>query len=406
MWYNPAMNNTRSLWSGAALLVAIATAIIIPSPTHAVPAVPTDIFGVALRDGDLISANQIAGDPDIFIIAIKPFTGYAHPNELYGEYNGFKRLFLNPAIFNMYGHLGGFSSVRQVSAEVRDSFVTSGMFRNCEVNDQRVWATETTGEDTGILHHVQMTGEQASAEDAHFFDKVFCINSREDAFYARSQTAYSRIADIPRYFRAQTCAYEGQAAYGKPCCSGMTADQSNLCRRFTPGPTWTPTPACIGEGQPLGYGTPGGAAQTCCPGLIVADGGRPGISNDPYCVRPGCYYQQVQCITSPCNPVLVCPATATATSVNVTLDTGMANYYRAAISGYTPTSCYTTPTGIAAQQGNIFAITLSSNPTTGGMCTQALAPFSLTVPLNTGVLAPGTYSVIVNQTLSTTFIAQ
>ncbi len=180
----------------AAILGAVAVIFFVADSVRAEVATPTDINGAPLRDGDLISANQSAGDPDIFIVKIKPFD----------TYNGFKRLFLNPAIFKMYSHLGGFERVRQVSSQVRESFVTSGLFRNCESNDQKVWATEVTSEDSGVLHHVQMTGDQAVNEDPYFFDKVFCINNREDAFYARSISPYIRLMDVPRYHRGPSIA--------------------------------------------------------------------------------------------------------------------------------------------------------------------------------------------------------
>lgn len=228
-------------------------------PAEAAAPYPTDIHGAVLRDGDVISANVSAGDPDIFIIKFKSFYGPSDPGAIPDSYNGHKRLFLNPAIFNMYGHLGGFARVRQVTAAVRDSFVTSGLFRNCETGDQRVWATEVTSEDYGILHHVQMSGYQATSEDPRFFDRVFCINTREDNFYAKSINPYYRLADIPVYFR-RTCQV-------RPGC----LDTVPQCYLAEPIEGWCPiTP----------YPTP----------------------------PPGCYYQQVQCITAPCNPQLICPS--------------------------------------------------------------------------------------------------
>src|SRR6185436_3936153 len=99
-----------------------------------------------LTEGDLISAIG-SNDPDIYII-----------NDW-----GYKRLFLNPVIFNFYGHLsGGWAAVKHVSQATRDAFPTSGLFRNCETNDQAVWGLEVTGEDTGVLHHVALTGAQAA----------------------------------------------------------------------------------------------------------------------------------------------------------------------------------------------------------------------------------------------------
>src|SRR3989338_5063194 len=88
-------------------------------------AVPAD-YG--LVEGDLISAAG-SSDPDIYIV---------------NEY-GYKRLFLNPTIFNFYGHLK-WSNVRTVSAATRDAFITSGLFRNCEADDPKVYGVEVTAE--------------------------------------------------------------------------------------------------------------------------------------------------------------------------------------------------------------------------------------------------------------------
>ena len=137
-----------------------------------------------LHEGDLISAAG-SSDPDIYII-----------NE-----HGFKRLFLNPVIFGFYGHLGGFANVKTVTPAVRDSYGTSGLFRNCETNDERVYGVEVTGEDTGILHWVNVTGAQAVAQDANFFKKVFCINSNEFSWYAMGST-YTSVTQVPDYARS------------------------------------------------------------------------------------------------------------------------------------------------------------------------------------------------------------
>src|SRR5688572_15059520 len=131
------------------IVASLAALVLYARPASAALPPATTTAGVQLNDGDLISASQY-GDPDIFII--KFATDPRDPAVRWG----FKRLFLNPAIFDMYGHLGGFHRVRQVTPAVRDSFETTGLFRNCETGDQRIWAIEVTGEDDGILHHVQM----------------------------------------------------------------------------------------------------------------------------------------------------------------------------------------------------------------------------------------------------------
>jgi len=162
------------------------------STTHAVsvdisPATlaPTDLplSFYNLREGDVIGARS-SGDPDVYIV---------------NEY-GYKRLFLNPEIFYFYGHLGGFAGVKDVSPETRDSFPTSGLFRNCETNEARAYGVEVSSEDDGVLHWVDVTGTQATSQDPDFFKKVFCINTREFNWYPKGYL-YNSVRQIPDYSR-------------------------------------------------------------------------------------------------------------------------------------------------------------------------------------------------------------
>src|SRR3989344_4459098 len=131
------------------------------APDYAEAGMPSD-YG--LKEGNTISAAG-SDDPDVYIV-----------NDW-----GFKRLFLNPEIFNLYGHLGGFASVKNVSAATRDAFTTSGLFR--ADGDEKVYGIETTGEDVASLHWVNTSGAQAVADDPDFFKKVFIINAAEFALY-------------------------------------------------------------------------------------------------------------------------------------------------------------------------------------------------------------------------------
>ncbi|MEK7525641.1 MAG: cellulase family glycosylhydrolase [Patescibacteria group bacterium] len=149
---------------------------------------PTPTGGVTpgqygLREGDLVSAANSA-DPDIYII----------------NQNGFKRLFLNPVIFSFYGHLGGFQNVKTVSASTRDAFKTSLYFKNCETNDPKVYAVQVTGEDTGVLHWLNITQEQATQQDPFFNQKIFCINNNEYAWYPKG-SEYTSLGQVPAYQR-------------------------------------------------------------------------------------------------------------------------------------------------------------------------------------------------------------
>jgi len=134
-----------------------------------------------LKEGDIIRSEE-GNDLDIYIV---------------NEY-GYKRLFLNPAIFDFYGHLGGFRNVKLVSNEARDHFETSALFRNCESGDGKVYALELTGEDEGTLHWINMDGMIAVKNNSEFFKKVFCINSHEFSWY-NIGPSYTSLVQIPDY---------------------------------------------------------------------------------------------------------------------------------------------------------------------------------------------------------------
>lgn len=133
------------------LVGTIATASMLAMPFGAMAVAPVD-YG--LHEGDVIRAT---GDLDIFIV---------------NDY-GFKRLFINPAIFNLYGHLG-WDKVKTVSPATRDAFVTSGLFRNCETNSAQVYQLELVTPDSGNLVPVMGTVNPQA---------VFCINSNEQSLY-------------------------------------------------------------------------------------------------------------------------------------------------------------------------------------------------------------------------------
>lgn len=160
-----------STYSNQSRITAVAS---LPFKTYSAP---------ELNSGDMISAGN-SDDPDVYII-----------NE-----HGYKRLFLNPIIFNFYAHLGGFQNIRAVEGKTRDAYATSGLFKNCESGDPKIYGIEITGEDIGTLHWVNTSGEQAVADDPNFFNKVFCINNNEFNWYQKG-TEYSSVGQIPSYSR-------------------------------------------------------------------------------------------------------------------------------------------------------------------------------------------------------------
>jgi len=171
------MKRTISIFTAVATVLSLSGVLLVPFAGAVAPA------DYGLKEGDVVSAAG-SDDPDVYIV-----------NE-----HGFKRLFLNPAIFNFYGHLGGFAAVKNVSPATRDAFGTSGLFRNCESGDQKVYGVETTGEDVGMLHWVNTSGAQAVADDADFFKKVFCINNNEFNWYSKGSD-YTSVNQVPSYSR-------------------------------------------------------------------------------------------------------------------------------------------------------------------------------------------------------------
>ncbi|MDP4001708.1 MAG: hypothetical protein Q8P69_01535 [bacterium] len=161
-----------------------------PQPTPVPPLINTptslgftSLSALGLSEGNTVSAAN-SDDPDIYIV-----------NDW-----GYKRLFLNPAIFNFYSHLGGFAKVKNITSSTSVVLVTSSFFRNCETNDSKVYGLETTGEDVGVLHWVNTSGAQAMADNPDFFKKVFCINTNEFNWYSKGSN-YTSINQVPNYSR-------------------------------------------------------------------------------------------------------------------------------------------------------------------------------------------------------------
>ena len=131
-----------------------------PEPNPNQVARPED-YG--LKEGDLIRAR---GDFDVFII---------------NQY-GYKRLFLNPVIFNMYGHLGGWKAIKTVSSQTRDVFITSNLYRYSV--SPKVYYLEVTGEDTGTFHWVNMSASDFLNQGGKS-EMIFEINKSELDWYPK-----------------------------------------------------------------------------------------------------------------------------------------------------------------------------------------------------------------------------
>jgi len=195
---------SNALSKTVASLTSIATVLSLSgfaalAPLGAIAATPSD-YG--LTEGDTISAAG-SDDPDVYIV-----------NE-----QGYKRLFLSPQIFNLYGHLGGFAAVKNVASATRDAFPTSGLFR--VDGDEKVYGLETTGEDVASLHWVNTSGAQAVADDPNFFKKVFVINAAEFALYSVGSN-YTSVSQVPAYARGGSVSTSTPVA--SPLSVGISSD--------------------------------------------------------------------------------------------------------------------------------------------------------------------------------------
>ena len=84
----------------------------------------------------------------------------------------------------MYGHLGGWSAVKSVAPSTRDAFITSTHYRYAD--SPKVYHQEVTGEDTGILHWINMTAEDFSAQGGKG-EAIFTINKSELDWYSKGE---------------------------------------------------------------------------------------------------------------------------------------------------------------------------------------------------------------------------
>ena len=137
-----------------------------------------DVSGGALLDGDLVTTSDSF---DIYIASFVPSTGS-------GQAKRFKRLILNPEIFNSYGHLS-WDNVKTISQAVQDQFTLSDLV--IEVNadgsvaDEKVYKVSSAPDsDVGQKQWLNMTAAQFELE-GYDWDAIAKINHTEasEGFY-------------------------------------------------------------------------------------------------------------------------------------------------------------------------------------------------------------------------------
>lgn len=123
-------------------------------------------------DGDLIRA---VGDLDVYIVKIIPSIDSGQAAKK------FKRLILNPEIFNQYGHLR-WEDIKSVSPTERDEYATSGLIR--AVGDDKIYNLYPDG-DTGTKRWIKIADDFLDL--GYDWDAVYTINTYERDFYVTGE---------------------------------------------------------------------------------------------------------------------------------------------------------------------------------------------------------------------------
>jgi len=136
-----------------------------------------------IKDGDLVRAIDSF---DVWIVKYVPSTSSGQADKK------FKRLILNPEVFNMYGHLR-WEDIEDVDSSIMDSFIESTLVR--AVGDSRVYKLYPTGD----------TGEKRLIETMEIFDAwgfdwdaVYSINEFDrDAYIIGEPLETKFVSTVP-----------------------------------------------------------------------------------------------------------------------------------------------------------------------------------------------------------------
>ncbi len=133
---------------------------------------PLSAFAEEVIDGDLIRATNTF---DVYIVKIVvPSTGS-------GQVKKFKRLILNPEIFNQYEHLK-WENIKDVEQSIVDNYSISNLVR--AVGDEKVYALYPD-EDNGEKRWIKTADDFLDL--GYDWDGIYTINSFERDFYVTGE---------------------------------------------------------------------------------------------------------------------------------------------------------------------------------------------------------------------------
>jgi len=120
---------------------------------------------MTVSNGDTV---KTADNPDVYIVSIVP----------HGQFQGWKRLILNPDVFNLYGQLS-WSKIKTVNQETLDAYQTSNLVRG-ENPDPKIYQLNPNG-DVGTKSWV--VDEAAFNAAGYMWSQVAQVNNRERDMY-------------------------------------------------------------------------------------------------------------------------------------------------------------------------------------------------------------------------------
>lgn len=119
---------------------------------------------LTIQDGDVVRAHNSG---NVYIVKKTPA-------------KNFKRLIINPAVFDSYGHLS-WNNIKQVPQSTLNQYTTSNFVR--QQGDNRVYELQShSNVDTGVKHWVNLTQNQFLSLGFDS-DSIYTVNNIEISFY-------------------------------------------------------------------------------------------------------------------------------------------------------------------------------------------------------------------------------
>jgi uncharacterized protein YneR len=208
-------HTSGTLRQAAVIFTVFATIVALSGVVYLAP-VAKEAYGQTIADGDLV---KTADNPDVYIV------------KLVGA-KSFKRLILNPTIFESYGHLS-WGNIKTVSQATLNSYTNTNLV--IEVNpdgsvaDPKVYAvTSAAASDVGERRHLNVTAAEFESAGLDW-DSIYKINHTEA---------------LPSFYPTMTA----------------LAASDNLAMWATQGPTGSSTSPASGLSVSLASNTPAARA--------------------------------------------------------------------------------------------------------------------------------------------------